>query len=125
VSDAGGERARGSLIQHTMSSNDGNRKRQHQNPRLRRRHLAGGHSIHLPTNLTRAEVARELYVLINTVNSHSRTIYSKLGARDRSSAVRRTRELRLLSTVLLAARGGYADLYQRQLRDSPDGRSVA
>ena len=53
---------------------------------------------YLPTNLTRAEIARELYVSINTVNSHIRTIYSKLGARDRSSAVRRARELRLLST---------------------------
>ena len=54
---------------------------------------------YLPTNLTRAEIARELYVSINTVNSHIRTIYSKLGARDRSSAVRRARELRLLSTA--------------------------
>ncbi|HMJ35965.1 MAG TPA: LuxR C-terminal-related transcriptional regulator, partial [Baekduia sp.] len=53
---------------------------------------------YLPTNLTRPEIARELYVSINTVNTHIRNIYSKLGARDRSSAVRRARELRLLST---------------------------
>jgi len=53
---------------------------------------------YLPTNLTRPEIARELYVSINTVNTHIRTIYSKLGARDRSSAVRRARELRLVST---------------------------
>jgi LuxR family transcriptional regulator, maltose regulon positive regulatory protein len=53
---------------------------------------------HLPTNLTRPEIARELYVSINTVNTHLRNIYSKLGARDRSSAVQRARELRLLST---------------------------
>jgi LuxR family maltose regulon positive regulatory protein len=52
----------------------------------------------LPTNLTRPEIARELYVSINTVNTHIRNIYSKLGARDRSSAVQRARELRLLST---------------------------
>jgi LuxR family maltose regulon positive regulatory protein len=52
---------------------------------------------YLPTNLTRPEIARELYVSINTVNTHIRSIYSKLGARDRSSAVRRARELRLLS----------------------------
>jgi LuxR family maltose regulon positive regulatory protein len=52
----------------------------------------------LPTNLTRPEIARELYVSINTVNTHTRNIYSKLGVRDRSSAVRRARELRLLST---------------------------
>jgi len=54
---------------------------------------------YLPTNLTRPEIARELYVSINTVNSHIRTIYSKLGARDSSSAVMRARELRLLSTA--------------------------
>ena len=54
---------------------------------------------YLPTNLTRPEIARELYVSINTVSSHIRSIYSKLGARDRSSAVMRARELRLLSTA--------------------------
>ena len=53
---------------------------------------------YLPTNLTRLETAGELYVSINTVNTHIRNIYSKLGARDRSSAVRHARELRLLST---------------------------
>jgi LuxR family transcriptional regulator, maltose regulon positive regulatory protein len=53
---------------------------------------------YLPTNLTRPEIARELYVSINTVNTHMRNIYWKLGARDRSSAVQHARELRLLST---------------------------
>jgi len=53
---------------------------------------------YLPTNLTRPEIAGELYVSINTVNTHIRNIYSKLGARDRSSAVERAREFRLLST---------------------------
>ena len=55
---------------------------------------------HLPTNMTRPEIARALYVSINTVNTHMRNIYSKLGAHDRSSAVQRARELRLLSTRL-------------------------
>jgi LuxR family maltose regulon positive regulatory protein len=53
---------------------------------------------YLPTNMTRPEIARELYVSINTVNTHMRNIYSKLGARGRSAAVERARELRLLST---------------------------
>ncbi len=53
---------------------------------------------YLPTNLTRPEIASELYVSINTVNTHIRSIYSKLGARDRSSAVQHARDLRLLST---------------------------
>ena len=54
----------------------------------------------LPTNLTRPDIARELYGSVNTVNTHVRNIYSKLDAHDRSSAVRRARELRLLSTGL-------------------------
>jgi LuxR family maltose regulon positive regulatory protein len=54
---------------------------------------------YLPTNMTRPEIARELYVSINTVNTHIRNIYAKLGARSRSSAVERARELRLLSTA--------------------------
>jgi LuxR family maltose regulon positive regulatory protein len=53
---------------------------------------------YLPTNLTRSEVARQLYVSVNTVNTHFRNIYTKLGVRDRSAAVRRARELRLLSS---------------------------
>jgi len=53
----------------------------------------------LPTNLTRPEISQELYVSINTVNTHIRNIYSKLGARDRSSAVQRARELRLVATA--------------------------
>jgi LuxR family maltose regulon positive regulatory protein len=52
---------------------------------------------YLPTNLTRPEIASELFVSINTVNTHIRNIYAKLGARDRSSAVERARESRLLS----------------------------
>lgn len=54
---------------------------------------------YLPTNLMRPQIARELYVSINTVNTHIRNIYSKLGVPDRSSAVKRARELRLLSTA--------------------------
>ena len=53
---------------------------------------------YMPTNYTRPEIARELFVSVNTVNTHVRNIYAKLGVRDRSSAVQRARELRLLST---------------------------
>ena len=53
---------------------------------------------YLPTNLTRPEIAGELSVSLNTVNTHIRHLYAKLGATDRSSAVRRGRELRLLSS---------------------------
>jgi len=53
---------------------------------------------YLPTNLSRPEIASELSVSVNTVNTHIRNIYAKLQARDRSSAVQRARALRLLST---------------------------
>jgi len=52
---------------------------------------------YLPTNLSRPEIASELSVSVNTVNTHIRNIYAKLQARDRSSAVQRAREMRLLS----------------------------
>jgi LuxR family maltose regulon positive regulatory protein len=51
----------------------------------------------LPTNLTRREIAGELSVSVNTVDTHIRRIYAKLGAADRTAAVDRARELRLLS----------------------------
>ena len=52
---------------------------------------------YLPTNLTRPEIAGELSVSLNTVGTHLRSIYAKLQVRDRSSAVQRARELRLLA----------------------------
>ena len=52
---------------------------------------------YLPTNLSRLEIAGELSVSPNTVSTHIRSIYAKLGVRDRSSAVQRARELRLLA----------------------------
>jgi len=52
---------------------------------------------YLPTNLSRPEIAGELSVSLNTVSSHLRSIYAKLQVSDRSAAVRRARELRLLA----------------------------
>ena len=72
---------------------------------------------YLPTNLTRPEIASELNVSVHTVNTHIRNIYSKLGARDRSSAVRRARELRLLSTGALL---NIAEVASAVAAQSPD-----
>jgi LuxR family maltose regulon positive regulatory protein len=52
---------------------------------------------YLPTNLSRSDIARQLYVSVNTVNTHVRNIYSKLGAGSRTEAVDRARQLRLLA----------------------------
>jgi LuxR family maltose regulon positive regulatory protein len=52
---------------------------------------------YLPTNLSRPEIASELSVSLNTVGTHLRSIYAKLQVRDRSAAVQRARELRLLA----------------------------
>jgi LuxR family maltose regulon positive regulatory protein len=54
---------------------------------------------YLPTNLSRPEIAGELSVSLNTVSTHIRSIYAKFQVRDRSAAVRRARELRLLAAV--------------------------
>ena len=57
---------------------------------------------YLPTNLSRPQIASELSVSPNTVGTHIRSIYAKLGVRDRSSAVQRARELRLLAPTRTA-----------------------
>jgi LuxR family maltose regulon positive regulatory protein len=52
---------------------------------------------YLPTNLSRPQIAGKLSVSLNTVNTHLRSIYAKLQVRDRSAAVDRARELRLIA----------------------------
>ena len=52
---------------------------------------------YLPTNLSRPQIADELSVSLNTVNTHLRSIYAKLQVRDRTAAVQRARDLRLLA----------------------------
>jgi LuxR family transcriptional regulator, maltose regulon positive regulatory protein len=52
---------------------------------------------YLPTNLRAPEIAAELFVSLNTIRSHMRNIYAKLGVHSRTDAVTRARELGLLS----------------------------
>jgi LuxR family maltose regulon positive regulatory protein len=54
---------------------------------------------YLPTNLSRHEIAAELSVSVNTVSTHIRSSCAKLQVSDRSSAVQRARELRLLAVA--------------------------
>ena len=51
----------------------------------------------LATALTQQEIARELYVSVNTVRSQIQGIYRKTGTASRQEAVARARELGLLS----------------------------
>ena len=50
----------------------------------------------LAEGLTNQEIADRLYLSLYTVKAHARNIYSKLGVSNRTLAVARARELRLL-----------------------------
>ena len=50
----------------------------------------------LASKLSQREIAGELYVSFNTVKTHTRAIFRKLGAASRAEAVERARELGLL-----------------------------
>jgi LuxR family maltose regulon positive regulatory protein len=52
---------------------------------------------YLPTNLPAAQIANELYVSTNTVRTHMRHVYEKLGTHTRADAVDRARALGLLA----------------------------
>jgi LuxR family maltose regulon positive regulatory protein len=50
----------------------------------------------MATELTQREIGRELYLSLNTVKTHARNIFRKLGASSRADAVSRARERELL-----------------------------
>lgn len=52
---------------------------------------------YLPTNLSVPEIAAEVYLSVNTVKTHMRHIYEKLGSHRRAQAVERARALGLLA----------------------------
>jgi LuxR family transcriptional regulator, maltose regulon positive regulatory protein len=52
---------------------------------------------YLPTNLSAPDIARQLSVSVNTVRTHMRHVYEKLGAHRRAGAVERARALGLLA----------------------------
>ena len=51
----------------------------------------------LATDLAGPDIARRLIVSVNTVRTHTKSIYAKLGVNSRRAAVRRAEELNLLS----------------------------
>lgn len=50
----------------------------------------------LSTDLSGPDIARELYVSLNTMRTHTKSIYTKLGVSSRRAAVRRAAELEIL-----------------------------
>lgn len=50
----------------------------------------------LESDLSGPDIARELYVSLNTLRTHTKNIYAKLGATSRRTAVARAQELDLL-----------------------------
>jgi len=52
---------------------------------------------YLPTHLTAPEIANELFLSVNTVGTHTRHLYAKLGVHSRHEAVDRARALGLLA----------------------------
>ena len=50
----------------------------------------------LSAMLSTAEIATEMYISVNTVKTHLRSIYRKLSAAHRGEAVRRARQLELI-----------------------------
>jgi len=52
---------------------------------------------YLPTSLTAPEIASELFVSHNTVRTHMRHLYAKLGTHRRADTVARARALGLLA----------------------------
>ena len=52
----------------------------------------------MPTNLSAREIAGELSVSLNTIRTHMRHIFAKLGVHRRTEAVARARALGLLAS---------------------------
>ena len=52
---------------------------------------------YLPSHMGTPEIAAELYLSANTVKTHLRHLYRKLGAHNRREAVQRARAIGLLT----------------------------
>ena len=50
----------------------------------------------LASDLQGPAIARELFISLNTLRTHTKSIYSKLGVNNRLAAIRRARQLSLL-----------------------------
>jgi Bacterial regulatory proteins, luxR family len=62
-----------------------------------RAHLLWAATAFLPTHLGAPEIAAELYLSANTVKTHLRHLYQKLGAHSRQEALQRAQAIGLLT----------------------------
>ena len=74
---------------------------------------------YLPTMLTTSEIAVELYLSVNTIKSHTRSIYRKLGVSRRQVAVARAYEYGILRPRLFVRPSAEVEV------DWHSGRDVA
>ncbi|HEY2765767.1 MAG TPA: LuxR C-terminal-related transcriptional regulator [Pseudonocardiaceae bacterium] len=72
---------------------------------------------HLAQMRTSEEIAAEMYVSINTIKTHLKSIYRKLAVTRRGDAVRRAQQLDLLTATVVPAQRSE----QAQLPGPPDG----
>ena len=68
----------------------------------------------LGTHLDGPDIARQLFVSLNTVRTHTKNIYAKLGVNNRRAAVRRGEELDLMSARATARPGGQSSATGRR-----------
>jgi LuxR family maltose regulon positive regulatory protein len=91
--------AHGAFLAETLDVLSGRRGPQHRQPDALSDELTEAETRilgFLPTNLPVAAIAAEIYLSANTVKTHMRHIYAKLGAHSRVEAVDKARTLGLL-----------------------------
>ena len=74
----------------------------------------------LPTS-TYLQIADTLYISRNTVKTHLRSIYQKLGVASRSEALERAVDLRLLLACGTVLRTALSKEDEQELQDALDG----
>jgi LuxR family transcriptional regulator, maltose regulon positive regulatory protein len=76
---------------------------------------------HLDKMLSTEEIAEAMFVSVNTVRTHVRSILRKLGVSRRNAAVRRARELQLLPGSSSRSRPGDREARERRLTSLEGG----
>lgn len=73
---------------------------------------------YLPTHLSAREIAAQLFCSVNTVKTHQRHVYAKLGANSRTEAVMRARALGMLVSARAPLNGHVASRLGTAVRRS-------